>query len=71
MKNSKNIFPEISTDEEYENFKLNNGELFNKIALEIIAQHHLPNESLSPFEGTNIVFSHGKIQSNKNIFSAS
>lgn len=60
MKNSNNLFPEINTDEEYENFKLNNGELFKKIALEIASQHHLPNEPLSSFEGTNIVFSHGK-----------
>ncbi len=60
MKNLYKIFPEINTDEEYENFKLNNSELFKKIALEIVTQHNLPNEPLSFFEGTNIVFSHGK-----------
>ena len=60
MKNSNSIFPEINTDEEYENFKLNNNELLKKIALEIVNQHHLSNEPLSSFEGTNIVFSHGK-----------
>lgn len=60
MKNSINIFPEINTDDEYENFKLNNSELFKKVALEIVTQHHLPDEPLSLFEGTNIVFSHGK-----------
>src|SRR5580658_5943482 len=59
MKNLNNIFPEINTDEEYENLKLNS-ELFRKAALEIVAQHHLPDESLSLFDGTNIVFSHGK-----------
>ena len=58
--NSNNIFPEIDTDEAYENFKLNNSELFKKLALEIIARHHLPDASLSLFEGTNIVFSYGK-----------
>jgi|GEM_PF-4355107 len=41
MKNSTNIFPEINTDEEYGNFKLNNSELFNRSALEIVTQHHL------------------------------
>lgn len=34
MKNSKNIFPEINTDEEYEKFKLNNSEQIKKVALE-------------------------------------
>ena len=60
MKNSINIFPEINTDEEYENFKLNNSELFKKVALEIVTQHHLPDAPLSALDGTNIVFSHGK-----------
>jgi len=60
MKNLINIFPEINTNEEYEKFKLDNSEFFKKIALEIVTQHHLPNERLSLFEGTNIVFSHGK-----------
>lgn len=60
MKNLNNIFPEINTDEEYENFKLNNSELFKKVASEIVTQHHLPDDSLSPLDGTNIVFSHGK-----------
>lgn len=59
MKNSNIIFPEVNTDEEYENLKLNN-ELFKKAALEIVNQHHLPEAPLSSFEGTNIVFSHGK-----------
>lgn len=60
MKNAKYILPEMNTDEEYENLKLNNIELFKKIAHEIVAYHHLPDESLSLFKGTNIVFSHGK-----------
>jgi len=60
MKNSNIIFPEVNTDEEYEKFKLNNGELCKKVALEIVTQHHLPSEPLSPYDGTNIVFSHGK-----------
>lgn len=60
MKNSNNILPEINTDEEYDNFKLNNSEILKKIALQIVTQHHLPDEPLSSFEGTNIVFSHGK-----------
>lgn len=59
MKNSNTILPGVRTDEEYEKLKLDN-ELFKKAALKIVTQHHLPNESLSPFEGTNIVFSHGK-----------
>jgi hygromycin-B 7''-O-kinase len=58
MKNSNNIFPKVNTDQEYENLKLNS-ELFTKAALEIIARHHLPNEPLSLFEGTNIVFAYG------------
>jgi len=49
MKNSNIIFPEVNTDEEYEKFKLNNGELCKKVALEIVTQHHLPSEPLSPF----------------------
>lgn len=60
MKNSNNTFPEVNTDEEYENFKLNNSELLKRVALEVIAQHHLPDAPLSPLDGTNIVFSHGK-----------
>lgn len=60
MKNPSNILPEIQNDEEYENFKLNNIELFKKVALKIVAKHQLPDESLAVFEGTNIVFSHGK-----------
>lgn len=59
MKNSNIIFPEVNTDEEYENLKLNN-ELFKKAALEIVNLHHLPDAQLSPLDGTNIVFSHGK-----------
>ncbi len=60
MKKSINLFPKISTDEEYEKFKLNNGELFKQVALEIISQHDLPDAPLALLEGTNIVFSHGK-----------
>lgn len=60
MKNSNAILPDINTDEEYENFKLNNSKLFKKIAPGIVTQHHLPDEPLSPLDGTNIVFSHGK-----------
>jgi hypothetical protein len=51
MKNSNTILPGVRTDEEYEKLKLDN-ELFKKAALKIVTQHHLPNESLSPFEGT-------------------
>lgn len=50
MKNSRNILPVINTEEEYENFKLNNNELFKNIAHEIVAHHHLPDEPL-PFRG--------------------
>jgi hygromycin-B 7''-O-kinase len=56
----KQVFPKINTDEEYENFKLDNSELFKKVALEIVAKHHLPDAPLSLLDGTNIVFSHGK-----------
>lgn len=59
MKSSNNILPAVNSDKEYENLKLNS-ELFKKVALEIVIRHHLPDESLSLYEGTNIVFSHGK-----------
>jgi hygromycin-B 7''-O-kinase len=59
MKKSNTIFPEVNTDEEYEKLTLNS-ELFLKAAREIATQHHLPDEPFSRFEGTNIVFSHGK-----------
>jgi hygromycin-B 7''-O-kinase len=59
MKNFNTTLPKVNTDEEYEQLKLDN-ELFKKAAIDIATQHHLPNESLSSFEGTNIVFSHGK-----------
>jgi hypothetical protein len=54
MKNSNKILPEVNTDEEYENFKLNNSELFHKIALQIATQHHLSDEMLSPFEAQGV-----------------
>jgi len=60
IENLNNILPEINTDKEYEKFKLSHGELFKKMALEIATRHHLPEASLSSFDGTNIVFSHGK-----------
>ncbi len=56
----RNIFPKINTDEEYEKFKVDHSELFKKVAFEIVTQHHLPDAGLSPLDGTNIVFSHGK-----------
>lgn len=59
MKNSNIIFPPVNTDEEFENLKLNS-KLFIEAALEIVGQHNLLDEPLSLFEGTNIVFSHGK-----------
>lgn len=60
MKNSNNVLPEVNTDEEYETFKLNNSELLKEVALKIVTKHYLPDAPLSFFDGTNIVFSHGK-----------
>ncbi len=59
MNKSNYILPEVSTDEEYENLK-HHSDLFRKAAREIISLNHLPDEPLSPLDGTNIVFSHGK-----------
>ncbi len=59
MKTQNTILPAISTDEEFENLKLN-PEIFESAAREIIARHHLPDDALSLFEGTNVVFSCGK-----------
>lgn len=59
MEKFNTILPSHASFEEYENFKLNR-ELFERAAREIIAHHHLPDESLTLFEGTNIVFSYGK-----------
>jgi hygromycin-B 7''-O-kinase len=56
--NSKIILPLVTSFEEYEKVKLKN-DIFENAAKEIIAYHHLPNEPLVLFEGTNIVFSHG------------
>lgn len=58
-KNSNFILPHVTTFEEYENLKLK-PEIFENAAKEIIHRHQLPDESLSLFEGTNIVFSYGK-----------
>lgn len=58
MKNFNMTLPSVNTFEEYENLKLKNT-LFENIAREIIAHHHLPDEPLSLFEGTNIVFAYG------------
>ena len=57
--NLKCILPSVSSFEEYENFKLKI-DIFENAAKEIIHRHHLPDEPLSLFEGTNIVFSYGK-----------
>lgn len=50
--------PQVDSFEEYESLKLKN-DIFDKAALEIIAKHHLPDEPLSLFDGTNIVFAYG------------
>lgn len=50
--------PHVDSFEEYESLKLNH-DIFEKAAREIITKHHLPNEPLSLFDGTNIVFSYG------------
>src|SRR5438445_13295564 len=57
--NLNSILPSISSFEEYENLKLK-PEIFENAAKEIIHRHQLPDEPLSFFEGTNIVFSYGK-----------
>lgn len=51
--------PCVDSFEEYEELKLKN-HLFESAAKEIIAHHHLPDEPLTLFEGTNIVFAYGK-----------
>lgn len=53
------ILPSVNSFEEFENLKQNK-DIFENAAREIIARHHLPNESLSLYEGTNIVFAYGK-----------
>ena len=58
MKISNIMLPTINTDEEYDNLQLD-CEIFKKAAEEIIARHHLSNELLSRFDGTNIVFACG------------
>ena len=50
--------PSINSFQEYENLKLKS-EIFERAAREIIARHGLPDEPLSAFEGTNIVFGYG------------
>ncbi|OGT37465.1 MAG: phosphotransferase [Gammaproteobacteria bacterium RIFCSPHIGHO2_12_FULL_37_14] len=54
----KIILPPVNSFEEYEKFKLSN-DMLESAAKEIIAYHHLPDDSLSLFEGTNIVFAYG------------
>jgi hygromycin-B 7''-O-kinase len=53
------MLPFIHSFEEYENLKLK-ADIFENAAKEIIRRHQLPNEPISLFEGTNIVFSYGK-----------
>lgn len=57
--NLNSILPSINSFEEYENLKLK-PKIFENAAKEIIHRHQLPDEPLSLFEGTNIVFSYGK-----------
>ena len=52
------ILPEINSNEEYDNLD-RKSQLFESTIQEIITFHHLPNESLTYFEGTNVVFSMG------------
>ncbi len=52
------ILPQVNSFEEYESLKQKN-DIFNQAALEIIAKHDLPDEPLSLFDGTNIVFAYG------------
>ena len=56
--NTKTNLPYVNSFEEYENLKLKNG-IFESVAKEIIAHHYLPDNPISLFEGTNIVFSYG------------
>lgn len=58
MKDYPPLLPAISSFEEFETLKQKK-DFLEKAAHEIIARHHLPNELLSPFEGTNIVFAQG------------
>ena len=58
MTNSVTALPSFDTDEEFENLKVNTS-LFETIARALITRHHLPDEPLSLFEGTNIVFACG------------
>lgn len=59
MTDQQRQLSKVNSFEEYENLRQDH-ELFKRVALEIIARHHLPNEPLSSYEGTNIVFSYGK-----------
>jgi hygromycin-B 7''-O-kinase len=59
MKNLDTILPAIHSDEEFEALKLN-PDIFEVAAKEIINRHDLPDEPLSVFSGSNIIFSHGK-----------
>lgn len=56
--NSNLIFPSVHSFEEYENLKFKR-EILENAARKIIALNHLPDEPLSLFEGTNIVFAYG------------
>lgn len=58
-KNKNFTLPTINSFEEFEDLK-SQPEIFENAAKEIIHRHQLPYESLSLFEGTNIVFSYGK-----------
>lgn len=58
MTNESTILPAIDSFEEYENLKLKSN-IFKNAAHAIIAKHGLPDESLSLFDGTNIVFAYG------------
>lgn len=56
--NLHTTLPQVNSFEEYENLKLKSN-LFEMAAREIITRHHLPDEPLSLFDGTNIVFAYG------------
>lgn len=56
--NLNTILPQVNSFEEYENIKLKS-DLFEIAAREIITRHHLPDELLSFFDGTNVVFAYG------------
>lgn len=55
---NKALTPQIYSFEEYENLKPKSA-VFERTAREIITRHHLPDQPLSLFDGTNIVFACG------------